>query len=140
MIYEENKLQYDDYCRLRKSVDWNNFSKEQTILALKRNLYDIVAIDNKTVVGMGRLIGDGLYCTIVDIVVMPEYQSKGIGSHLIKRILDYVDNQTPPCGRVSIHLIAEKGKEAFYEKMEFRKIPHENCGSGMRKVIYKGEI
>jgi GNAT superfamily N-acetyltransferase len=140
MIYEENKLQYDDYYRLRKSVDWNNFSKEQTISALKRSLYDIVAIDNKTVVGMGRLIGDGLYYTIVDIVVMPEYQSKGIGSEMIKRILDYVDSHTPLCGRASIQLIADKGKESFYEKMGFKKIPHENCGSGMRKVIRKGEI
>lgn len=38
MIYEKNKLQYDDYYRLRKSVDWNNFLKEQTISALKRSL------------------------------------------------------------------------------------------------------
>lgn len=42
-------------------------------------------------------------------------------------------------GRVSIQLIAEKGKEGFYEKMGFKKIPHENCGSGMRKVIYNSE-
>lgn len=138
MIYDENKLHYDDYCRLRKSVDWNNFSKEQTLSALKRSIYTIVAIDDKTVVGMGRLIGDDLYYTIVDIVVMPEYQSKGIGREIIKRILGYADNQTPSCGRASIHLVAEKGKEAFYEKFGFRKIPHENCGSGMRKVIYKG--
>lgn len=137
MFYKENVLQYDDYYKLRESVGWNNFSKEQTIRALKNSLYDIVAIENENIVGMGRLIGDGLYYTIVDIVVKPEYQGKRIGSELIKRILEYVDSQTPFSGRASIHLIAEKGKEIFYEKMGFKKIPHKNCGTGMRKVIHK---
>lgn len=35
-------------------------------------------------------------------------------------------------------VIAEKRKEAFYETLGFKRIPHEFCGSGMRKVIYKG--
>lgn len=52
---------------------------------------------------------------------MPEYQSKGIGSELIKRILDYVDIQTPLCGRASIQLIADKGKESFLKKWGSRK-------------------
>lgn len=138
MIYKENILQYDEYYKLRESVGWNNFSKEQTMCALKNSIYNIVAIEDEMVVGMGRLIGDGLYYTIVDIVVKPEYQAKRIGSELIKRILEYVDSQIPLSGRASIQLIADKGKESFYEKMGFKKIPHENCGAGMRKVIYKG--
>jgi Predicted acetyltransferase len=140
MTYKENTLQYGDYFKLRESVGWNNFSKEQIIRALENSLYDIVAVDNEHVVGMGRLIGDGLYYTVVDIVVSPEYQGKGIGSELIKRILDYADSQTPSGGRASIQLIAEKGKEPFYEKMGFKKIPHEYCGAGMRKVIHKKGI
>lgn len=39
--------------------------------------------------------------------------------------------------RSSIQLIAEKGKEGFYEKLGFHYIPHEFCGSAMRKVIRK---
>ncbi len=138
MIYKENALQYEDYYALRESAGWNNFSKEQTISALKSANYSIIATENEEVVGMGRLIGDGLYFTIVDVVVKPEYQGRGIGSEIIRRILEYIDNQTPVTGRASIQLIAEKGKEPFYEKMGFKKIPHENCGTGMRKVIYKG--
>jgi hypothetical protein len=51
--------------------------------------------------------------------------------------LDYTDSQTPSGSRASIQLIAEKGKEEFYEKLGFKKIPHEHCGSGMRKIIHK---
>ena len=86
---------------------------------------------------MSRLLGDGLYFLIVDVIVSPEYQKKGIGSRIIDMLIEYVDKETPVGGRSSIQLIAEKGKEAFYIKKGFKLIPHEYCGSGMRKVIRK---
>ena len=52
-------------------------------------------------------------------------------------LLEYVDNRTLIGGRSSVQLIAELGKEEFYLKKGFKLIPHEFCGSGMRKVIKK---
>lgn len=74
MEYKENILDYKDYFRLRESVGWINFSKEQAQEAINNSLYTVIAIDNSQTVGMGRLIGDGMYGMIVDIVVEPNYQ------------------------------------------------------------------
>ena len=137
MIYRENALSYDDYCRLRESVAWLNFSREQTEKALNNSLYTVIAEDDGKVVGMGRMTGDGLYYLIVDIVVQPDHQKKGIVSTIIDMMIDYVDRETPIGGRSSVQLTAEKGKETFYEKRGFKLIPHEHCGSGMRKIIRK---
>ena len=137
MIYRENTLSYDDYYRLRESVAWLNFSREQTEKALNNSLYTVVAEDDGKVVGMGRMTGDGLYYLIVDIVVQPDHQKKGIGSTIIDMMIDYVDRETPIGGRSSVQLTAEKGKETFYEKKGFKLIPHDLCGSGMRKIIRK---
>ncbi len=137
MIYRENTLSYDDYYRLRESVAWLNFSREQTEKALNNSLYTVIAEDDGKVVGMGRMTGDGLYYLIVDIVVQPDHQKKGIGSTIIDMMIDYVDRETPIGGRSSVQLTAEKGKETFYEKRGFKLIPHEHCGSGMRKIIRK---
>lgn len=137
MEYKENTLSYEDYCRLRQSVGWTNFSKTQTEKSLERSLYTVVAGSDGQAVGMGRLIGDGMYYMIVDIVVLPTYQKMGIGSTILNMIVDYVNRETPVGGRSSIQLIAEKGKEKFYEKRGFKIIPHDFCGSGMRKVIRK---
>ena len=139
MEYKENALTYEDYIRLRESVNWLNFSKEQAERGLANSLYDVVAIEGGNIIGMGRMVGDGLYNLIVDVVVCPEYQKRGIGTGLMKRLTKYAKECTPPGGRTSLQLIAEKGKEPFYEKMGFKKIPHEFCGSGMRKVIYQME-
>ena len=135
--YRENHLSFEDYRNLRKSVGWKNFSEIQTRKALENSLYTVSAIEDNQTIGMGRLIGDGLYYTIVDVVVQPQYQNKGIGGTILDRLLEYVNRETPMGGRSSIQLIAEKGKESFYSKKGFKIIPHEFCGSGMRKVICK---
>ena len=59
MEYKENVLSYTDYCRLRESVEWTNFSKTQTENALKHSLYTITAVKDNESIAMGRLIGDG---------------------------------------------------------------------------------
>ena len=137
MRYMENVLCYEDYSKLRKSVGWMLFSKEQTQMALMNSLYTVIAVKDSQTVGMGRLTGDGMYYMIADIVVQPNCQKHGIGSRIINMLTEYVDKETPIGGRSSIQLIAEKGKEIFYEKLGFKIIPHEFCGSGMRKVIRK---
>lgn len=137
MTYTEKEISYADYVRLRESVNWNNFFKEQTEKCLKNTLYSIEVIDNDSIIGMGRLIGDGMYYMMVDIIVEPSYQGKGIGSNIVNKLIEYVHRETPVGGRSSILLVAEKGKESFYEKLGFQFIPHGFCGSAMRKVIRK---
>ena len=78
MEYIENMLRYEDYCRLRESVDWLIFSKEQTEEAINNSLYTVIAVEDNQTVGMGRLIGDGMYFIIADIIVYPAYQKNGI--------------------------------------------------------------
>lgn len=137
-IIQENTLNFEDYCSLRESVEWLNFDEEQMKRGLANSLLTISVTEAGKTVGMGRLIGDGgMYYSIVDVVVRPEYQGKGIGSRILDLILEHVSWQTPQGGRSSVQLIAEKGKEEFYLKKGFKMIPHEACGSGMRKVIRK---
>lgn len=135
MEYRENALNYEDYCTLRKSVDWQLFSEDQMQQALNNSLYTVSVVEGEQTVGMGRLIGDGMYYMIADIVVNPVFQKYGIGTNIMNMLLKYVEDKTPVGGRSSIQLIAEKGKEPFYEKLGFKLIPHDFCGSGMRKVV-----
>lgn len=137
MEYKENSLTYEMYRKLRKSVEWMDLPKTKIEHSITNSLYTVTVFDGSCAIGMGRVIGDGIYYIIVDVVVHPDYQRKGIGSKIIKMLIDYVDKETPIDSRSSIRLISEKGKEAFYEQFGFKKIPHEFCGSGMRKVIRK---
>lgn len=73
MTFLENELHYDDYFHLRHSVNWNNFSEQQTVFALNHTLYAVTVKNELETIAMGRLIGDGLYYTIADVIVNPAF-------------------------------------------------------------------
>ena len=137
MEFRENALTQEIYTRLRSSVGWLVFSPEQTARGLSRSLYSIAVFDAERPVVMGRIVGDGIYNTVCDIVVDPAYQGQGLGTEIVNRLLEYLKAQTPESGRASVQLIAEKGKEAFYEKLGFQSVPNETSGSAMRMIIRK---
>lgn len=89
---------------------WINFSRTQTEKSLKNSLYTVAAEEDDQVVGMGRLIGDGMYYMIVDIVVQPAYQRMGIGSKILNMIIEYINSGTPDGGRSGIQCDYRKRK------------------------------
>lgn len=135
MELKENALTLEIYQCLRENVGWMNLDAEQAKKAVEKSLYTLTAFEGEKPVGMGRIVGDGMYHIICDIVVRPEYQGQGIGTKLVTELVRFLEEQTPEGGRSSVQLIAEKGKEGFYEKLGFKALPHEFCGAGMRRVI-----
>lgn len=136
-IVKENQLDYETYYTLRESVGWDNWSKEQAENALKNSYYSIVIYDKDNAIGMGRVVGDGIYFIVADIVVKPKYQGNKIGTKIIKYILEYIEKNMSNGSRVSVQLLSEIGKEQFYVKQGFKIVPHEYCGPALRKIIYK---
>ena len=137
MEFKENAITAEIYHELRSSVEWTTFNIEQTAQGLSRSLYSLAVFDAEKPIGMGRVVGDGIYNIICDVVVDPDYQGKGIGTEIMSRLLNYLKEKTPENGRVSIQLIAERGKETFYERFGFKSVPNESSGSGMRMIIRK---
>ena len=133
----ENNLQPEEYNELRNSVGWDSKDENIIIEALRNSvIIKKIIVDNKAV-GMARAIGDGLYYLIVDVVVSREYQGKGIGKILIEEIVKEVYNKTKEGQKASINLVSMQGKEKFYEKCGFRKIPFDFTGYGMIRRIKK---
>ncbi|MCP4755015.1 MAG: GNAT family N-acetyltransferase [Proteobacteria bacterium] len=74
------------------------------------------AFDNEKLVGMVRAVSDGEYqAAIYDMVVLPEYQGKGIG----KMLMDNIEKRLPVSTSI---LFAAPGKESFYQKCGYRKL------------------
>ena len=74
------------------------------------------AIDVDDVVGMGRLVGDGFYSFIVDVVVHPAHQGRGIGRRLMVALLGLASDVTLT-GKVS--LVATPDVVGFYQRLGF---------------------
>ena len=72
-----------------------------------------LAYHQDKIIGFGRTADDGMYYgMVVDLVVDPEYQRRGIGSEILRQLREEMDNQ----GFYIMTLVAAPGKEEFYLK------------------------
>ncbi len=118
----ENELRAKDFIRLKVATGFMERPIEQVEKALNNNLFDVTAVYNGEVIGMGRLVGDGfLYWYLQEIIVLPQYQGQGIGTKIVNRLLEYIKSNTEPGTIVSVGLTAAIGKDTFYEKFGFSK-------------------
>lgn len=81
----------EDIINLYRSVGWTNFLERIGILeeAYTNSLCVLGAYDDDRLIGIIRAVGDGRTIVFVqDIIVLPEYQRKGIGTKLLKAVMD----------------------------------------------------
>jgi GNAT superfamily N-acetyltransferase len=63
----------------------------------------VVAVAGERVVGMGRLVGDGVkYFYVQDVAVIPEYQGQGVGKAIIDQLLLHVAQTAPSTAFVEL--------------------------------------
>ena len=81
----------EEILHLYQSVGWTNYLKRVDILeeGYANSLCVLGAYDGDSLLGIIRAIGDGLTIVFVqDIIVLPGYQRKGIGTKLLKTLMD----------------------------------------------------
>ena len=82
--------------------------------------------------GYGRLIGDTIcFMYIQDVMVKPEFQNKKIGTMIMKKLLEKINELKMENPNIRVYLGASKNKEKFYEKFGFVKRIDKNLGHGM---------
>ncbi|MBQ2872414.1 MAG: GNAT family N-acetyltransferase [Bacilli bacterium] len=134
--FKENIDNVEEFNYLYDAVGWGSYDKEISSKALKNNIYSVSLYDNNQIVGYGRIIGDGyIFLYIQDIMVSPEHQGKHIGTEIMNKLLDKIEEIKKENPDILVYLGASLGKEKFYEKFGFIKREDYGLGPGM---ILKG--
>ena len=107
-----------DFVELFESVGWER-EEDRIEQNLKYSNFAVSVFDKDKIVGMGRIVGDGCYFTIYDVVVRHEYQGKGIGSIIVKSLVDWY--RTIKDDDTFLYLGASVGKESFYQKSQYQE-------------------
>lgn len=126
-----------EYNAIRSRVGWSGYTDEQAAIGLGATLYSVCVRRDGCLVGMGRVIGDGIMVFYIqDIIVDPEYQGQGIGKGIMERVMVFIRSRA--VNNSIIGLMSAVGKEDFYRKFGFIARPNEKMGSGMTQ-FYRGD-
>lgn len=121
----------DDYIRLRQEGGLSAFSEEAARKGLKGTLFSAVVFHNEKAIGMGRIIGDGgCFFQIVDIVVSPAHQGKGLGKAIMTELMAYATTHLPKTAYLS--LLADVPANKLYEQFGFRETAPTSLGMSFR--------
>ena len=125
-IKKQEIVKLEDVLHLYQAVGWTNYTHQPEMLeqALSHSLAIYVALDDDTVVGLIRLVGDGFSSVLVqDLIVLPSYQRQGIGRSLMKEALeDYKD-------AYQVQLVTEQTEKnvGFYRSLGFEALSTYDC-------------
>lgn len=133
--YIEKTPTATEFNMLTESVGWGTRGNNIIEEALKNTLYSLCVYDGDNLIGYGRIIGDKtIFLYIQDIMVIPEYQGKKIGTGIMNKLLEQIDEYKKVNPDIRTYLGASKRKESFYEKFGFVSRPNEELGAGM--ILY----
>ncbi len=129
---DENKISVENFNYLTDKVDWGTRDNRIVEEALNNTLYSVSVYDDDKIIGYGRIIGDKtIFLYIQDIMVIPEYQGKKIGTKIMNALLTKINEYKKINPEIRTYLGASKGKEVFYEKFGFKTRSSVDLGEGM---------
>ena len=113
------------------SVGWSFYVQHPDVLekGIANSLCVLGAYDEDKLVGLIRCVGDG--CTILfiqDLLVLPEYQRRSIGTALMKEVLD----RYAQVYQIELATDNTEKTKAFYRSLGFRALDEIGCCGFMR--------
>ena len=128
IVYKESLPSKNDFFQLFDTTGWNRSyqaTPEELEKAINHSWFTVSAYVDDSFVGFGRILSDGvLYATICDLIVMPSYQGKQIGSTILKKLVECCVT----AGIRDIQLFAAAGTTDFYRKHGFVERPEDAPG------------
>ncbi len=100
---------------LRESVGWNRMENEYKN-PLLTSYYHIAVYEKEALIGYIDCVSNGVTdAYIQDLMVHPDYQGRGIGTNLMKKMIDYLKKKHI----YMISVVFEESLKSFYEKFGF---------------------
>ena len=127
------KIEYNisslEFLEMVESVGWKTYTEEQIKKALDNTMYMIKVMVDDKLAGIGRVVGDNsIVCILSDVCVKPEYQGKGIGTIIVNRLRELIEENVGVGEKMQIELTPTAGNEAFYQKCGFKYKPEKVTG------------
>ncbi|MGK5030649.1 GNAT family N-acetyltransferase [Janthinobacterium sp. DSP2-3-3] len=120
------------YQQLRVAAGLSAKTTEAAAKGLPHSLFAVQVLHGDTVVGMGRVIGDGgCFFQVVDIAVLPAHQGKGLGKLIMREIMQFIETEVPESAYIS--LIADGQAQDLYAQFGFQHTAPASVGMALKR-------
>ncbi len=130
-IREYTDYQEDEILRLYGAVGWKAYTADPGALrrGFENSLAVLAAYEGDELLGIIRAVGDGATVVLVqDLLVSPSRQRMGIGSALVRALLD----KYPAVRQIQLVTDDTEKTAAFYRAAGFRPLEELACRGFMR--------
>jgi GNAT superfamily N-acetyltransferase len=120
----------EEYVAFRRAVGWSAVTLDAAQRGLAASRFALTARDGAgRAVAMARVVGDGaVYLYVQDVVVLPEWQGRGLGRRLMAAVMDWIHSTAVP--GTFVGLMAADGVADFYLPYGFTVRPSDRPGMG----------
>jgi ribosomal protein S18 acetylase RimI-like enzyme len=119
-------VRIEDINAIFETINWPAKPEQMWKKIISGSTFQVQILDNDKVVAFGRMVDDGCFCMIYDVVVHSGYQKQGLGKKVMDELLEYAKEQKFE----QINLFyweSNEGLDDFYKKFGFY-----NIKNGMR--------
>lgn len=125
------KFDFDAILPLYAAVGWTNYTDRPEMLknAFAGSLLVLGAYDGDKLVGILRAVGDGFSIVFIqDVLVLPEYQRRGIGTKLFRALME----RYPDVYQMELATDDAPRTVAFYQSLGFTRDRDIGCCAFMK--------
>lgn len=131
-IIFKNTISVEEFCRLRESAGFQELTAKQADTVLSNTSLIVNAVYERKSIGVVRILTDTVTdAYITDVIISPDFQGRGFGKKIMDRVLELLHDYSVSNVKLACSLYANPGKESFYEKFGFQKLPNDKYGCGM---------
>ena len=110
------QINWERLTELFETVGWGYRPAADIEKAFRQSSYCCFIYEGEKIVGFGRTVDDGkYYALLVDVVIDPDHEGKGLGTLIVNSLKDQLESYT------FITLSAAPGKHGFYEKIGWKR-------------------
>ena len=125
----KTNIEPKDFIDIRNNLNWNSLPYDLVKKAIAGSMINVSVFEHEKCVGVGRIVGDkALKGMLTDIMVIKEYQNKGVGKLIVTSLISELEKQIKDGESFQLEASPTANNRNFYIKCGLKYKPENQDG------------